>query len=99
VTGRRSDRAEIALTCRACDPRKPVVVIHLDDDERLAVMGKPGTEVTESFVRELGSVVDRPDLPQKLTVVCDRGHEMQVNLPPLIAELATMPSRRVRRVV
>jgi hypothetical protein len=98
---RRSARAEVVLTCRGCGTRTPVASIWIDDDGDPVITTTSDRldQVRYSFVRELGTVIACPDVPQKVTVFCGRGHELQVNLPPLLAELTVMPTRRVRRAV
>ena len=70
---RRSDHAELVLTCRGCGTRTPVASIHIDDDGDPVITTTRGLDqVRYSFVRELGVPVERPDVPERATVFCDR---------------------------
>jgi hypothetical protein len=96
---RAAERPEIVLTCRGC--RTPVASIHLDDDGDPVITGKPSTveSARYSLARDLTAPIERPDVPQKVILYCSRGHELQVNVPPIMAELAQMAPRRIRRAV
>lgn len=98
---RAAERAELVLTCLGCGTRTPVARICLDRDGDLEITAPRGRldQMRYSFVRELGAEVARPDEAQKVTMFCDLGHELQLNLPPIRAELAAMPPRRVRRAI
>ena len=98
---RRNHRAELALTCRACGSRDPVASISIDDDGDPVLTGSTPTVdgARYSLVHDLDSPPERPDAPNKVTLFCVRGHELQINLRPLIAELEGMGNRRVRRAI
>ena len=98
---RRTHRAELALTCRACGSRDPVAAIHIDDDGDPVLTASRHTvdDARYSLVHDLHSPPERPDVPNKVTLFCVRGHELQINLQPLIAELEGMDARRVRRPI
>jgi hypothetical protein len=78
------------------------VSIHLDADGDPALTGKADTLTTAqySFVHDIDHPPERTDIPHQVTVFCPRGHELQINLPAVIAELRSMdPPRRVRRPI
>jgi hypothetical protein len=98
---RHSARPEFLLTCRGCGTRTPVASVHLDEDGDPVLTGRLQTLATArySYVRDLAAETERPDLPQKVTLFCGRGHELQVNVPPLMEELGRMEPRRVRHTI
>jgi hypothetical protein len=98
---RAADRPEIVLTCCGCGTRTPVASVHIGDDGDPVITGRRPTveSVRYSFVHDLAEPPARPDVPQKVILYCGRGHELQVNVRPIMAELAQMAPRRIRRAV
>jgi hypothetical protein len=94
-------RAEVVLTCRGCGIGAPLASIYLDQDGDPALDGKPSVVrgAQYSFVSDLDNPPERADVPQKVSLFCRRGHELQVNLPTMMDDLRRMPPGRVWRAI